>query len=92
MTNIGTQDDVSRAVLDALAQRSASATVCPSEVAKSLASTGSTPEGWRNLMPIVHSAVDELLGREAIKLSWKGKPMPARSGPYRISRATSDRD
>lgn len=92
MTNIGTQESVSRAVLAALAQRSASATVCPSEVARSLASARSTPEEWRDLMPVVHSAVDELLGQGAIELSWKGKPMPVRSGPYRISRATSDRD
>jgi hypothetical protein len=90
MTERMSQQDVSRAVLAALAQRSASATVCPSEVARSLA--GSDTEEWRDLMPIVHEAVDELLECGAIELSWKGTPLPVRSGPYRISRSKSDRD
>jgi hypothetical protein len=67
-----------------LASRSPDATVCPSEVARAIA----PGEGWRNAMPAVHSAVDRLSDEGTVRLSWKGKPLVARSGPYRISRAS----
>lgn len=66
-----------------LADRSDEATVCPSEVARALA----TPGTWRNTMPAVHKAVDHLLADGLIRLSWKGQPLATRAGPYRISRA-----
>lgn len=71
------------AILTLLAERSDSATICPSEAARRLAG----PEGdWRAEMDAVHAAVDALLARGAITLSWKGSPMQKRRGPYRIAR------
>jgi len=57
-------------------------TVCPSEVARALAG----PDGdWRSLMSDVHLAVDTLASEKRIALSWKGKSLPRRDGPYRIA-------
>ena len=64
-----------------LASRAADATVCPSEVARAIA-----PEGWRAAMPAVHAAVDALVEERRVQLSWKGKTLAKRSGPYRIGR------
>lgn len=64
-----------------LSQRKAKATICPSEAARLIAGT----EGdWRDTMADVHQAVDEMLANGAITLSWKGEPLAARDGPYRI--------
>lgn len=35
-------------------------------------------------MPVVHLAVDQLLAEGRVTLSWKGKPLHGRAGPYRI--------
>jgi hypothetical protein len=72
--------EVTLALLDA---RAAAASVCPSEVARALAST--TGE-WRDAMPEVHAAVDQMAAEGLVRLSWKGRTMPSRAGPYRISR------
>jgi len=66
-----------------LAARSPEATLCPSEVARAIAPAGA----WRDAMPIVHAAVDRLCDEGAVRLSWKGRPLAARAGPYRIGRA-----
>lgn len=82
--------NVREATLVLLAKRAPEATICPSEVARVLASAADTrsPEpDWRAAMPLVHTAVDELLADGAIQLSWKGVPLETRTGPYRISRA-----
>ena len=39
-------------------------------------------------MSAVHSAVDCLVDEGTVRLSWKGKPLATRAGPYRISRAS----
>lgn len=70
-------------VLELLAKRTADATICPSEVARAM--TGSE-EAWRDAMPMVHAAVDALLGEGQLKLSWKGAVLTERNGPYRIGR------
>ena len=70
-------------VLALLADRSPEATICPSEVARAIASAGA----WRAAMPLVHEAVDGLLNEGRVQLSWKGKPLGARNGPYRIGGA-----
>ena len=67
-----------------LASRAADATVCPSEVARAIA-----PEGWRAAMPLVHAAVDTLVEEGHVELSWKGKTLAERSGPYRIGRVVA---
>ena len=67
-----------------LSTRSVGGTVCPSEAARDLAARAGQPENWRDLMPLVHAAVDEMLLEGEIRLSWKGQLMEARRGPYRI--------
>lgn len=74
--------DARAATLALLAARAPGATVCPSEVARALAGAGE--EDWRGAMPAVHAAVDRLVAEGAIRLSWKGEPLPVRDGPYRI--------
>lgn len=84
-----TGTDARRAALALLARRSAASTVCPSEVARALAAAAGTAD-WRGEMPRVHAAVDRLVAEGLVRLSWKGEPMPARDGPYRIGRAGPD--
>ncbi|MGH6696245.1 DUF3253 domain-containing protein [Sphingopyxis sp.] len=55
--------------------------MCPSEVARAV----STDDDWRSAMPIVHAAIDSLLLEGRVQLSWKGRPLKTRSGPYRIN-------
>jgi hypothetical protein len=71
------------ALLALLAQRAADATVCPSDVARAIA----PGDQWRAAMPAVHAAVDRLIEEEIIQLSWKGRLLETRAGPYRIRRA-----
>jgi hypothetical protein len=73
------------ALLDA---RASTATVCPSEVARAIAAAwdGKAKMNWRDAMPAVHAAVDQLVEDGLVCLSWKGRPLEARIGPYRISR------
>lgn len=71
-----------------LARRAAEGSVCPSEVGRALAGAANAPRyrDWRDAMPAVHAAVDLLVAEGSIRLSWKGKPLPVRGGPYRILR------
>ncbi|MCD1592268.1 MAG: DUF3253 domain-containing protein [Qipengyuania citrea] len=80
-----TPDRARTAVLTLLSQRNLGATVCPSEVAREIAS--GDKRAWRLAMPLVHDAADQLLDQGLIRLSWKGRKLSARSGPYRIGRA-----
>lgn len=75
--------DAREATLALLAARAEDATVCPSEVARVLAAA--TGE-WRDAMPEVHAAVDQLAADGLVRLSWKGRPLATRAGPYRIGR------
>jgi len=63
-----------------LADRASGATVCPSEVARVLVCDGN----WRDAMPLVHTAIDGLHADGAVVLSWKGRQLHRRVGPYRI--------
>lgn len=72
------------AIRTLLAERAAGATLCPSEAARLI--SGSEGD-WRMGMDPVHEAVDEMLRKGMIALSWKGKPLPTRAGPYRIGRS-----
>ena len=75
--------DAREATLALLAASADDATVCPSEVARVLAAeTGE----WRDAMPEVHAAVDALVHDGVVRLSWKGRPLAMRVGPYRIGR------
>lgn len=68
-----------------LDRRAAGATVCPSDVARALAAAAGEPD-WRGEMAAVHAAVDALVAEGAVRLSWQGRPLAARAGPYRIGR------
>ncbi|MGI4949774.1 MAG: DUF3253 domain-containing protein [Janthinobacterium lividum] len=72
--------DPRAAILSLLARRASDATICPGEVARAIA-----PD-WRGVMPAVHAAIDGLVRDEVVRLSWKGRPLVTRSGPYRIGR------
>ncbi|WP_088183066.1 DUF3253 domain-containing protein [Sphingobium sp. Z007] len=72
--------------LTLLGARHEGATICPSEVARAIAADGD----WRGAMPTVHAAIDGLVADGIVRLSWKGKPLDCRAGPYRI--AIGDKD
>jgi hypothetical protein len=83
MTDLRAQD----ATLTLLAGRAPGATVCPSEVARILATAtrGDGPNAdWRDMIQIVHAAIDQLVIDGRVQLSWKGQVLASRVGPYRI--------
>jgi hypothetical protein len=82
----GGNGDARAATLALLARRAAGATVCPSEVARAIAASPGKDD-WRSEMPAVHAAIDSMVQDGLVRLSWKGEPMPAREGPYRIGRS-----
>ncbi|HEY0148181.1 MAG TPA: DUF3253 domain-containing protein [Allosphingosinicella sp.] len=79
-------EDIRKAALALLAARAPGATICPSEVARTIAAAEGESE-WRGLMPAVHGAVDGMVADGLVRLSWKGVAKPARDGPYRIARS-----
>ena len=83
--------DARAVTLALLAKRAQAATVCPSEVARAVA-TAAGPDGgcWREAMPAVHAAIDDLVAARLVRLSWKGTTLAGRVGPYRIGRGTED--
>lgn len=83
-----TEGDARAVTLALLAARAPDATICPSEVARALATDASAAaqQDWRSAMPTVHAAVDRMLLEGCVRLSWKGKPLAGRNGPYRIVR------
>ncbi|MET0271056.1 MAG: DUF3253 domain-containing protein [Sphingomonas sp.] len=83
--------DADGATLTLLAARAPDATLCPSEVARALAADAGIAAGWRDLMPVVHAAVDRLVAGGHVRLSWKGRPLASRTGPYRIGHAPRER-
>lgn len=84
-----TSDDVRAMTQTLLARRISGGSVCPSEVARAIAAAGrpSSASKWRDLMPAIHLVIDQLVTEGAVRLSWKGKALPMRSGPYRIMRS-----
>ena len=81
--------DPREATLALLAARAEDATVCLSEVARVVAGEDGA---WREAMPDVHAAVDALVDAGAVRLSWKGRALAVRAGPYRIARARGGED
>ncbi len=71
------------AILGLLAERAAGDTICPSEAARRLQPDAGE---WRGAMPRIHQAVDDLLLEGLVTLSWKGRALSRRAGPYRIAR------
>lgn len=78
-------DSACAATLALLAAREPGATLCPSEVARSLAARQGEQD-WRAGMAAVHAAVDHLVAAGMVRLSWKGRALDRRDGPYRITR------
>jgi len=78
-------------VLALLDARAAGATVCPSEVARAIA-TAAGKADWREEMPAVHLAVEEMVADGSIRLTWQGVDRAVKEGPYRINRAQSSLD
>ena len=80
----GVPADARTTTLSLLAGRAPDATACPSEVARALAAAAGHAD-WRGEMAAVHAAVDRLVAEGIVRLSWRGKPLAARAGPYRIA-------
>lgn len=79
-------------ILDLLAQRAATATICPSEAARAVAAgrdgAGGDGEGWRDLMEPARRAARRLVDRGEIEITQGGRvvdPSTAK-GPIRIRR------
>lgn len=71
------------AINELLDQRGPGKSICPSEAARKIAHDS---ESWREHMDEVHHAADTMVAAGSITLSWKGKPVGRRRGPYRIAR------
>ena len=69
-----------------LAARAPTATLCPSEVARAVGAEAGTD--WRDEMPAVHVAVQELVAESVVRLSWRGVTRQVGDGPYRIGRVS----
>ena len=71
-------------ILEMLAGRDESSTMCPSEVARA-----ASPEGWRMLMPAVRIAACRLAAEETIQITQGGRVITPEStwrGPVRLGR------
>jgi hypothetical protein len=79
--------DIALALISARAE---DATICPSEVARALSAAAQEmdSQAWRRAMPEVHATVDRLIVEGLVQLSWKGKALARRDGPYRIGRSS----
>lgn len=78
-------------VLDALlAERASDKTICPSEIARALAQTGTNADAgqWRTWMPTIRTVAAELAAADVIVVTQGGEPVDIRSarGPVRIGR------
>jgi hypothetical protein len=82
----GTVASASGVTLALLQARASYATICPSEVVRTMVKQGMQAKAndWRSLMPLVHEAVDALIDQGNVSLSWKGRSITKRAGPYRI--------
>lgn len=76
-----TRRAVERAILAAVTGR-APRTVCPSEVARRLA-----PDDWRPLMPLVREVAADLVDRQRVIATQRGRPVDplAARGPLRLA-------
>ena len=73
-----------RSILDLLASRARTATICPSDAARAV-----SPDGWRDLMEPARRAARRLVARDEVVITQGGKvvdPSTAK-GPIRIRRA-----
>lgn len=74
-------DDLERRILELLASRAATSTICPSDVARQVA-----PDDWRPLMDPVRDAAQRLVDRGVVEITQKGEVVELATvkGPIRI--------
>ncbi len=77
--------DARATTLALLARRAEGATLCPSEVARTLAAAAGRDD-WRAEMAGVHEAVARMVSEGLVRLSWKRAARDVGDGPYRIGR------
>lgn len=78
---------IEQAILALLAERAPGKTICPSEVARTLA--GDTEAQWRPMMPAVRNAVDRLAGEGRLQVVQRGQAVASAVqavGPIRLTR------
>ena len=83
-----TDEALEASLLDLLARRAASATVCPSEAARAVAAAEGRGDGWRDLMEPARAAARRLVVAGAVDVTQGGRvvdPSTAR-GPIRVRR------
>lgn len=83
-----TDDDIARRIVSALEARDAAASICPSEVARTLLPEG---DGWKEVMPAVSSVAATLVRSGTLRITrgdatldpdaLKGGPIRLRRGP-----------
>ncbi|MET0449005.1 MAG: DUF3253 domain-containing protein, partial [Aeromicrobium sp.] len=61
-------DDLERRILELLASRASTSTICPSDVARQVA-----PDDWRPLMDPVRDAAQRLVDRGEVEITQKGE-------------------
>jgi Protein of unknown function (DUF3253) len=81
------QADLEQVILRLLAQRSAGASICPSDAARA-----ARPDGWRALMDEVRTAAGRLAGRGEVDVTQGGRVVDIATarGPLRIRRHRPD--
>jgi hypothetical protein len=79
-------EDVGIAILTLLAKRSQATSICPSEVARLIASR---KQDWRSLMPVVRAVAVQLAKQDVLRItrgSMSIDPEELGAGPIRIRR------
>ena len=79
------EDRLRGAILDLLAGRAATSTICPSDAARAVGGTG-----WRAAMPLARDVAARLVDSGVVEVRQKGEPVDVRTarGPVRIARGT----
>ncbi|VXC96925.1 conserved hypothetical protein [Burkholderia sp. 8Y] len=78
--------DIERCMLSLLSQRAETASICPSDVARTLLGD---EQAWRALMPAVRQVAARLAGEEVIAITQRGNtldPHRLARGPIRLRR------
>jgi hypothetical protein len=81
-------EQLERALLTLLEQRSSGATVCPSEAARAVSGSADDDEAWRPLMEPARAAARRLVAAGEVEITQRGvvvDPSTAR-GPIRVRR------
>ena len=77
------EDRLRASMLDLLAGRAATSTICPSDAARAVGGTG-----WRSAMPLARDVAARLADEQVVEVRQKGEPVDVRTarGPVRIAR------